>query len=122
MKISFVIPAYNEEHYVGDCLHAILREKRANPSYDVEIIVVNNASTDGTAEVVKKYPEVKLVNESTKGIVHARRAGFLASTGDLIANVDSDTRVSIGWLPKVMRAFEHDTRLVGVLGSLFFFD
>jgi glycosyltransferase involved in cell wall biosynthesis len=54
MKISFVIPAYNEERYVGDCLDAILKEKHAN-SYDVEIIVVNNASTDGTAEAVKKY-------------------------------------------------------------------
>lgn len=122
MKISFVIPAYNEEHYIGDCLDAIVREKHANPSYDVEIIVVNNASTDGTAEVVKKYPEVTLVNEPTKGIVHARRAGFLASTGGLIANVDSDTRVSIGWLPKVMKEFERNTKLVALSGPFLYYD
>ena len=46
MKLSFVIPAYNEEHYIGDCLDAIIGQKKEFES-DVEIIVVNNASTDG---------------------------------------------------------------------------
>src|ERR1700690_1947186 len=113
MKISFVIPAYIKEHYIGDCIDAILSEKKAN-TYDVEIIVVNNASTDNTADVLKQYRDITVVNESEKGLVRARRAGFMASNGDLIANVDADTRITAGWLRKVMRAFEDDSRLVAL--------
>jgi glycosyltransferase involved in cell wall biosynthesis len=121
MKLSFVIPAYNEENYIGDCLEAILRETRGS-SYETEIVVVDNASTDGTAKVVAKYPEVKLVHEPQKGIVKARRAGYLAATGDLIANVDADTRITPGWLKKVMDAFAKDPKLVTLSGPFIYYD
>lgn len=131
MKLSFVIPAYNEEHYVGDCLDAIIAqksefEKRGGAADDIEIVVVNNASTDGTAELVKKYaeqhPNIKLVNETHKGIVWARRAGFLAATGDLIANIDADTRITPGWLTRVMDEFANDPKLVGLSGPFIYYD
>ncbi|HVO28389.1 MAG TPA: glycosyltransferase family 2 protein [Candidatus Paceibacterota bacterium] len=122
MKLSFVIPAYNEENYIGDCLAAIIAQKRALPEYDIEIVVVNNASTDGTAAAVEKYPDVKLVNEPRKGIVFARRAGYLASTGDLIANVDADTRITPGWIGKVMTEFARDPRLVALSGPFIYYD
>lgn len=127
MKLSFVIPAYNEESYVGDCLDAIVAQKKefvnngGSPDA-IEIIVVNNASTDDTAAIVKKYPDVQLVNEPEKGIVHARRAGFLASTGELIANVDADTRITPGWIKKVMDEFARDPKLVGLSGPFVFYD
>ncbi|HEX4104097.1 MAG TPA: glycosyltransferase family 2 protein [Candidatus Paceibacterota bacterium] len=121
MKLSFVIPAYNEENYIGDCLDAILRETRGAP-YDTEIIVVDNASTDGTAAAVAKYPEAKLVREPQKGIVKARRAGYLAATGDLIANVDADTRITPGWVKKVMDAFAKDPKLVALSGPFIYYD
>ena len=132
MKLSFVIPAYNEENYIGDCLDAIVAQKRALEEqrralpYDIEIIVVNNASTDDTAAVVKKYaaknPAVKLVNEPEKGLVRARRAGFLAATGDLIANVDADTRLTPGWITTVFKEFENDPRLVALSGPFIYYD
>jgi cellulose synthase/poly-beta-1,6-N-acetylglucosamine synthase-like glycosyltransferase len=125
MKLSFIIPAYNEEHYIGDCLDAIVKERRELPpelAREIEIIVVNNKSTDGTAAVVTKYPEVKLVNEPEKGIVHARRAGFLASSGALIANVDADTRITSGWIKKVMDEFARDPKLVGISGPFIYYD
>jgi cellulose synthase/poly-beta-1,6-N-acetylglucosamine synthase-like glycosyltransferase len=121
MKLSFVIPAYNEEHYIGDCLEAIIKQKKELP-YDIEIVVVDNASTDHTAAVVQKYPEVKLVHESSKGIVHARRAGLLASTGDLIANVDADTRITPGWIKKVMEEFAKNPKLVALSGPFIYYD
>lgn len=121
MKLSFVIPAYNEENYIGDCLKSIVDQKRGLP-YAIEIIVVNNASTDGTEAVIKQYPEVKLVYEKEKGIVKARKAGFLAATGDLIANVDSDSRLTPGWIEKVMTSFKKDERLVGLSGPFIFYD
>jgi glycosyltransferase involved in cell wall biosynthesis len=51
MKMSFVIPAYNEENGIAACLDAIIGQKQ---NHDIEIIVVNNASTDGTAAAVEK--------------------------------------------------------------------
>ena len=54
MKISFVIPAHNEEKLIGKCLESVKREL-ANGSYDSEVIVVNNASTDGTREAALKF-------------------------------------------------------------------
>jgi glycosyltransferase involved in cell wall biosynthesis len=123
MKLSFVIPAYNEENGIGACLDAIIAQKSG---HDIEIIVVNNASTDGTATIVeqyvKKYPDVKLVTEPEKGIVHARRAGLLASKGELIANVDADTRITPGWINRVLAEFARDPELVGISGPFIYYD
>jgi glycosyltransferase involved in cell wall biosynthesis len=127
MKLSFVTPAYNEEGYIGLCIDAILREKAkfvaggGDPN-NIEIIVVNNASTDKTADVVKKYQDVTLVNEPHKGIVWARRAGLMASTGDLIANVDADTQITDGWISRVFNEFARDPKLVGLSGPFIYYD
>ncbi len=121
MKISFVIPAYNEENYLGDCLEAIIGQKKDAPC-DIEVIVVNNASTDRTEEIARSYPGVTVVNEPQKGLVHARRAGYLASTGDIIANVDADTRITPGWIGKVHRAFAKDEKLVALSGPFIYYD
>ncbi len=121
MRLSFVIPAYNEEEYIGECLEAIVAQRQGLP-YDIEVIVVNNNSTDRTEEVVRHYPGVKIVEEKKKGIVFARRAGYNASTGDLIANVDADNRIPRGWIRKVMEAFEDDKALVALSGPLVYYD
>lgn len=121
MKLSFVIPAYNEEKYIGQCLDSVFGELK-NTSYDTEIIVVNNASTDRTKEIAQKYPGVKVVDEPAKGLVRARRAGFLAATGDLIANVDSDTILTPGWVEKVFREFEKNKKLVALSGPFVYYD
>ena len=81
MKLSFVIPAYNEEAYLPKCLEAVLVEKKRG-KYDIEVIVVNNASTDSTRQVALSYPGVIVVDEPQKGLSAARQAGFLAATGN----------------------------------------
>ena len=82
MRLSFVVPAYNEETYLPACLESILAQTRELGD-DVEIIVVNNASTDRTREVALGYPGVKVVDEPRKGLTFARQAGFAASKGEL---------------------------------------
>ncbi len=119
MKISFVIPAYNEENYLGKCLDSVfaaINQKK----YDAEVIVVNNASTDRTREIALSYPGVRVVDEPKKGISRARQAGFLASTGDLIANVDSDTELPSDWIETVLIEFTKDQNLVGLSGPFLF--
>jgi glycosyltransferase involved in cell wall biosynthesis len=121
MVLSFVIPAYNEECYLADCIESILRQTEGMTD-TTEIIVVNNASTDGTREVALRYPQVKLVDEPRKGLTHARQAGFAASSGGLIANVDADSRLTDGWVERVLTAFEKNARLVSFSGPLIYYD
>jgi len=115
MKLSIVIPAYNEEQYLGRCLEAAFREIKKT-KYDVEVIVVDNASTDRTSEIAKSFSDVKLVYESKKGLSQARNSGYLASTGEIIANVDSDSEIPAGWIEKVFFEFERNPKLVALSG------
>lgn len=121
MKLSVVIPAYNEEGFIGDCLNSILYEIEGK-NYDLEIIVVNNASTDRTRQIIASFPKVKLVDEPDKGLVKARRAGYLASAGELVANLDADTRITKGWFDKVFSEFSKNEKLVALSGPHIYYD
>ncbi|HTY39789.1 MAG TPA: glycosyltransferase family A protein [Candidatus Paceibacterota bacterium] len=121
MKLSFVIPAHNEERQLPACLDAIMREIEDAP-LEIEILVVDNASTDGTAAAAARYPGVRVVAEPHKGIVWARARGFAESTGDLVANIDSDNILPKGWLRTVAREFEKNPGLVCLSGPLFYYD
>ena len=121
MMLSFVIPAFNEELYLPDCLRSILRET-AEMTESVEVIVVNNASTDRTRQVALSFPRVRVVDEPRKGLPHARQAGFLASSGDLIANVDADSRLPEGWVTKVLEAFSQEPSMAALSGPLVYYD
>ena len=121
MKLSFVIPAYNEEKNIAKCIKSILKEK-AGKNYDIEIIVVNNASTDRTCEIARSFKQVKVIYEPRKGIVWARRAGYLASKGDLIANMDADNILMPGWLDKVFSEFKNKGNLIALSGPYIYYD
>ena len=122
MKLAFVIPAYNEEALIGKCLESVVAEI-ARSGADAEIIVVNNASTDRTGEIARSFPSVRVVDEPKKGLVHARDAGFAASAGaELVANIDSDTIVPVGWLDTVLSEFSKDSKLVCLSGPYIYYD
>jgi glycosyltransferase involved in cell wall biosynthesis len=115
MKISFVVPAYNEEVLLRKSLPAILAEiERVGCA--AEIIVVNNASTDATKEVAESFPGVRVVDEPRKGLVQARWSGFIASKAPLVANIDADTIIPPGWLSQVLAQFAAEPGLVGLSG------
>ena len=93
-KISVIVPAYNVEKYISRCLDSILNQTYHN----LEIIVVNDGSTDNTKNIISSYVEkdkrVQIVNQENKGLFHARLAGLEKATGDYIAFVDSDDYIS----------------------------
>ncbi len=119
MKISIVIPAYNEEQYIEKCLSSIFRE---GSGAFAEIIVVNNASTDGTAGVVRKFNGVRLIDEPKKGPNTARQRGFLETRGDLVAYLDADTEITKEWFAYVRKEFARRPDLVCLSGPLFYRD
>src|SRR4051812_44394345 len=112
-SISFAICAHNEKKYIGDTLRSIIECAPQNP---LEIIVINNASTDNTAKVASAFPNVRVVDEPKKGLTRARQAGLVAATGELLACVDADTHVSKKWFEILNREFEKDPALVCLSG------
>jgi glycosyltransferase involved in cell wall biosynthesis len=86
MKVSVVMPVYNAEGTVFQALES-LRRQTFQP---LEIIVVNDGSTDGTLEILREQPDIRLLNHSHRGIVPALNNGLAAACGDYIARMDSD--------------------------------
>ena len=121
IRISFVVPAYNEEALLPACLAAI-RAEIERTGVAAEVIVVNNASTDRTPDVAAAAAGVVLVHEPKKGLVQARKAGFEASSGELVANIDADTLIPPGWLDRVEQEFARDPQLVTVSGPYDYYD
>lgn len=105
---------FNEQQAIGPCLGALLPELTAI----YEVIVVDNNSSDGSADVVKalceQHPAIRLVHESTQGLVAARDRGFRSATGDLLARIDADTQVRPGWASAIVEVFEqHGDHVAG---------
>ncbi|MDE2459049.1 MAG: glycosyltransferase family 2 protein [Rhodospirillales bacterium] len=124
MKISFVVPAYNEQILLPRSLTAIRDEIRRTGlklGQGAEIIVVNNASTDDTRAVALAVDGVQVVDEPRKGLVQARWTGFENSTGELIANIDADTIIPPGWLAEVLSQFGRSETLVGLSGPYIYY-
>jgi glycosyltransferase involved in cell wall biosynthesis len=115
MKVSVVIPVYNEEKRIKKCLDSLVNQSE-KPD---EIIVVDNNCTDGTIGIVKKYKEVTIVKESKQGILFARNAGFDRATGDVIARSDADTILPANWIKSIKQAFMKDKNIIALSTPVF---
>ena len=112
LTVSVVIPAYNESKDIVKCLDSLMHQTIA-PN---EIIVVNNNSTDDTVKLTKTYSNVKIINETKKGITYARTTGFNAAKSDIIARLDADTIAAPNWVEAIKNDFLHDKKLCGLKG------
>jgi glycosyltransferase involved in cell wall biosynthesis len=117
--ISLIIPAYNEQELLPACLDAVMANIAGKA---IEIIVVDNNSTDGTREVIERYPTVTRVFEQRKGITRARQRGLEESHGDILAYVDADTRPPAGWIEQIWDEFGRDPDLACLSGPYSFYD
>ncbi len=102
LSVSLVIPAYNEERHLRNCLDSV-SQQNLKPD---EVIVVDNNSTDSTAAVAKCYAFVKVIKEPRQGRVFARNRGFTAAKGNLIVRVDCDTAMPKDWLEYIVRFYK----------------
>lgn len=118
MNISIIVPAYNEEKYIGETLSCIT--KFAPPEVK-EIIVVNNCSTDKTKEVALSFPKVRVVDELNKGLTKARQTGLMAAQGDILAYLDADTLVSKDWFDVLKQEFSKNENLVCLSGPYIYY-
>ncbi len=93
--ISIVIPVYNSEQYLSNCLESIINQTYKN----LEIILVNDGSTDNSLDILKEYQKIdkriKIINTENHGVSHARNTGIKNTKGEYISFVDSDDTIEI---------------------------
>lgn len=96
--VSVIIPCYGQARFLVEAIESVL-----NQTHPSEIIVVDNASFDNTAEVCARYPQVKYVYEPNRGVAQARNSGFRAATGEYVVFLDADDRLT----PNAIEAHLH---------------
>ena len=114
LTASIIIPVWNGQAHLSDCLNALLAQERP----PLEIIAVDNASQDGSAQLIQeRYPQVQLIrNPRNLGFSGGCNAGLRAAHGDVLVLLNQDTVVAPAWLQELLRVLEEDPA-VGVVGG-----
>ena len=110
--ISIIVPVYNVEEYLEECLESI----RKQTYQDIEVILVNDGSTDGSHAICERYCQMdkrfRLINQKNQGQSVARNRGVKESLGEYIMFVDSDDVVSLGLLEQLMKYMSNGIDIV----------
>lgn len=109
IKISIIIPTYNVENYVGDCLESVLEQKLDG----IEIICIDDFSSDGTVEVLKRYArnykEIKIIhNSKNQGLSYSRNRGMDVAQGKYLCFLDSDDMLGKNALKELYNVAERN--------------
>ena len=115
-RFSVVIPALDEELYLLDCLASLAEQDFAG---GVEVIVVDNNSTDRTASIARRSGAI-VVHEPTPGVCAARQRGSEIARGEIIVSTDADTTFDRGWLSRIDRQLSEHPSSVAVGGPCLF--
>ncbi|WP_291526980.1 glycosyltransferase [Bifidobacterium sp. UBA744] len=125
LKVSIIIPAWNEEERIEDCLTCAILQ--TVPPY--EIIVVDNKSTDATVDVVRRFMDanpqanIKLIHQDAEqGLIPTRNAGLNAATGDVLGRIDADCMLKPDWVEVVTGIFTEDPKAMGASGPVVYYD
>ena len=114
MRLSIIIPAYNEEAYLPATLDAINTAR----TLDAEVIVVDNMSTDATRQIAEEHG-ARVITETERNIGKVRNTGADATTGDILVFIDADSIVRPGVFEKIVDAMSDD-RCIGGSGAVEF--
>ena len=119
VKLSVVIPVYNCEKYLEKCLNSVI-----NQTYqDIEIICINDGSTDNSLNILKEYalkdPRIKIISTANMGLSNARNVGIKKASGEYISFVDSDDWLEPQAYQLAIEAFiQHNTDFVAYLSNI----
>ena len=120
-QISIIVPVYNVRDYLEQCITSLLAQTYSN----IEIILVNDGSTDGSLEVCKRFEnnnKIKIINQSNKGLSGARNAGIQNASGEYLGFVDSDDFVDPCMYQFLVEAIEKDQAEISCCGRYIFTD
>ena len=113
-KISIIVPIYNSEEYLKECLNSLVNQAFK----DIEIICVNDGSTDNSLEIVKHFAEkdsrIKVINQENKGQSAARNAGLKIASGEWITFIDSDDYIDLNTYERALTVSNVDVICFGI--------
>ncbi len=105
LDASVIVPIYNAEQFLDSCLASLQQLDGDGLTY--EVICVDNGSTDGTAAILRRFGQFRVLQEAKRGAGAARNAGVRAAAGKFLAFTDADCIVSKGWLKSLLRPLLH---------------
>ncbi|MBU4348539.1 glycosyltransferase family 2 protein [Patescibacteria group bacterium] len=109
-KISVIIPVFNFEDLADRAIQSVLDQDF--PKEDMEIIVVNDGSTDKTLDVLNKYSkEIRIINQSNQGAVKAANTGFKSALGEYVIKLDGDDSFAPGILKELVSVLDKDSNI-----------
>jgi len=111
-RLSIIIPTFNGARRIDECLDALLPQAK---QHEADVVVVDDGSSDHTAEVVRRYENVRLIAQQNAGPAAARNRGAAESSGDVIVFIDDDCVPAPHWLDAMLGAFD-DVQVVGAKG------
>ena len=117
-RFSVIVPAFNEEAVLAGCLEALAGQTFTGR---VEVIVVDNSSTDGTADIAERCG-ARVVHEPRPGVCFARQRGLEAARGEIVVTTDADSVCSAHWLQKIDEQFRRRPDAVAVAGPCVYVD
>ena len=103
-KISVILPAYNVAEHLKECLAALVTQRVAGA--DVELILVDNNSTDATVAIAGEFSDVRVLHQPVQGSYAARNLGVRESTGGIVVFLDPDCAPRPGWLRAAVRGLD----------------
>ena len=105
MRLSVITPSLDQGRYLGDCLDSVAAAARAAAPHEVEHIVIDGGSTDGTVELLRARPEIVWLSESDSGQSHAINKGLAMATGGVLAYLCADDLYEPESVRKVLETF-----------------
>ncbi|MDO6586860.1 glycosyltransferase [Salipiger sp. 1_MG-2023] len=113
--VSVIMPAYNRERQIGAAIESVLKQSWRN----FELLVIDDGSTDSTAEVIRSYddPRLRLLQGSRSGVSGARNAGLMEAKGEVIFYLDSDNTWTPDFIWLMMQAMQHSGARCGYGGT-----
>ncbi len=113
-NVSVIVPVYNAQETIRECIDSLLQLNY--PKANLELIFVNNGSTDGTPAILEQYSnDIQILHEAKRGPAAARNKGVLNANGEIVAFTDSDCVVDKDWLLHLIPPLED--RVVGIVGG-----
>lgn len=115
-KVSIIVPVYNVEEFLPDCLNSLINQTYEN----IEIILINDGSRDGSLEILKSFAQkdsrIIIFDNENHGVSYTRNFGIKNSTGDYIAFVDSDDVVAKNYIENLVNSLEENNVDMSICG------
>lgn len=112
--VSAIVPCYNQARFSPEAIESALSQTHGNR----DVIVVDDGSPDATAEVTARYPDVRCLRQSNRGLAGARNAGFRASSGQYVLFLDADDRLTPNAVEAHLCCFEKHPETGFVVGDI----